>query len=248
MILFKNLKANRLEEFWSDGAVALHPLRHFATIEDEERRDELEGSRGITFSEDHPRPETMKFTPDEFWTAENNVVRGGPILIEPLANVNIVEVMPEAYVFCVSETTVARYGDVAYRIDEPERFKEILVEAMKRRGIPILDAWLGKVTYGGPKDPIVDFANAKESFSRLRTELIRIDHYFLKPSRLAKDREWRFVLFPENGEANESPLIIKDKESMQPSLVDWLKVQEQEASVDEPRAILVGGNTLKRSA
>jgi hypothetical protein len=211
MILFKNLKAKFVEKFWSDGEVALRPLRYFATIEDKQRRDELEGARGITFSKDHPRRETMKFKPGEYWTPENAPIRAPFILIEPGANVNIVEVMPEAYVFCVSETTVADYGEAAYRIDEPERFKEILVAAMNLRGIPISYAELGKVTYGGPRDPIADFASAQKSFSMLRAGL-RSDDYFLKSSKYAPDREWRFVLLPENGEASENPLIIKDKE------------------------------------
>jgi hypothetical protein len=211
MILFKNLGGEFVEQFWSDGKVALRPLGYFATVEDE-RRDVLEGNRGIVIK----AAEKMDLTTNEFWTAETFAIRSTvgrpvPIQISPGARVSTSEVMQKAYVFCVSEARVSKYGEAAYRIDEAERFKEILCAAMTRRGIAISHAEMRKVAYGGQRDPIGDFASAKKALSTLRAGL-RIDDYFLKPSGYAEDREWRFVFLPESGEANENPLVIADKE------------------------------------
>src|SRR4051812_16003838 len=77
--LFKNLTNQHLESFLACGEVALRPFRYFANIEDV-RGDRLEGTRGMTI-----RPiEQMQLTTDEFFTAENTIIRsttGRPVPI-----------------------------------------------------------------------------------------------------------------------------------------------------------------------
>ncbi len=211
MTFFKNLPNQYLDRFLAYGEVALRPFRYFAEIEDV-RGDRLEGKRGMTFR----ATESMHITSNEFFTASNLIIRSTtgrpvPIDVSPGAIVDTLELLPAAYLFCVSESIQPQFGEAAYSISDAEIFKNILYAALCKKGQRICYAGFDRVRYGGHKDPIRDGSMAKTISATLRRE-VSVDDYFLKPSPYANEREWRFIFLLEEEEEIQDPLIVREKE------------------------------------
>jgi len=214
-ILYKNLKKEHLDDFVRLGKVIIRSLEYYRSIEDIHKKDDLEGMTGSRFD----LKETIVDTPDNFYFPENIIVRSAKpnistyIRIGPGAHVNIHEILPNVYVFCVSEKRLENHGNSAYKINDPVRFGHALARALSRK-IKTKVMWrLKKVEYGGHKNDITNREEFISSQKRLFEERLMkcTDAYFQKPSRFESEKEWRYVFKPDSDQVADEEVPIEDK-------------------------------------
>jgi hypothetical protein len=210
MIFFKNMGRKYVDMFWSDGQVALKPLRAFASTGDV-REDPVEGLRGLQLN---PKG-TIETRSGELFLPGNIEIRttGGrpaPILFERGSRINIQEVLPEGYAFCVSEARLLTFGDGAYKIYDAEAFAQLLRGAVERKGVKVSQSAFGRVEYGRRKDVVRETSDFNEINLALKSE-ITMDDFFRKPSALAFQLEWRFVFLLYEGQTAQPQLLVDDK-------------------------------------
>ena len=192
-MLYKNLDKMHLDKFWSDGEILLRSLKYFRTIGDLARQDDLEGLRGLRI-----RPqEGILMPPDELWTPENITIRSATdkstfVFFDRGSRADFHEHLFDAYVFCVSEVRLARYGDSAYRIVDHNGFGSALYKALKKCGEPVIRGTVARVRYGEYKDAMTSQTEVQSTFRKLVPEW-GLGDYFLKPSCHQGDKEWRFI-------------------------------------------------------
>jgi hypothetical protein len=186
LVLVKNLLATHREEFKQDGTVQVGSFSLYRPMEGH-AGDEDEGNKGFKFTSDKPVTTEGKIVN----TLMPRIYIGGSATYKGLTRVVNV---PDAYIFCVSSKIDTNLGNSHYKITNCHKFGMVLFDTLRSIDSQVFGWKLGKVEYGGLKDPI---HTLDELYSLIGVDFNQatLDDYFRKSSKYACDDEYRFVFF-----------------------------------------------------
>jgi hypothetical protein len=131
--LIKNMDKAWVDCFFDRGQLLIRTAEYFASTDDPQRRDDLEGSRAVRIKPASP----ILTNTNELWSAPNVAITStdksfpAPIYFGAGSIANIGEKLPPAFGFSVSENRLVDYGSSAIKILEPKAFLIELCRAMR---------------------------------------------------------------------------------------------------------------------
>lgn len=190
LALIKNLGSFYRLGFRQLGSVLVGSFLRYRYLEGHSG-DKDEGIKGFSFA---PEENTTLYGDKLNSILPGRFVNGDSFQVRQL---NIKYTIPDAYVFCVSSQIDTSFGNSHYKIINYSGFGQVLFETLRTIDNQVYYWKLGKVEYGGLKDPIHTLA---ELYSLKGHDFINAtyDDYFHKSSKYARDNEYRFVFFTRN--------------------------------------------------
>ena len=210
--LIRNIDKQFCDEFLCHGRLRLKPVTGYNDIADPARADKTEGTRGM---EAHPQSNITLYG-DQLWTPGGISLQGTKQDARPFfcagagAIISFFEIIPQAYVLCLSEERIRKFGDAAFVVNDPMQFGLRVLIALNASGRKILKWRLAKVRYVGHKDAITNQAE----FENASTSMMETDYsegYFTKPTGYAVEREWRYIFVVEDQESALADVDICDE-------------------------------------
>ena len=193
MTLIKTLGQQKYKnDLQHGGQLRLGSLAAYRST-DGVRKDSLEGTRSITFNNNTP----ITFPPEKIndILPGNIQILGGYFKVMPGAKCHIGTILPDAYLFCVSETRQPKFGDTFFSIANPELFKAHVLEVLRGIDPQTELAILGKMVYGEKQFRITE-ENDIAKAAAFNLKPVNIQEYFTKPKgEYEKELEYRFAFF-----------------------------------------------------